>query len=109
METMRKAFEERRDVLVKGINAIEGLSCLKPEGAFYVMMNVTKLMGKRLGDVEINDCAAFAEALLSEGKVVVVPGNAFMAEGFCRLSYATSMENILEGLRRIEAFVKALQ
>ncbi len=109
VETMRKAFEERRDVLVKGINAIEGLSCLKPEGAFYVMMNVTKLMGKRLGDVEINDCAAFAEALLSEGKVVVVPGNAFMAEGFCRLSYATSMENILEGLRRIEAFVKALQ
>lgn len=108
VETMRKAFEERRDVLMKGINAIEGLSCLKPEGAFYVMMNITRLMGKRYENRPVNDSAAFADTLLTDGKVAVVPGSAFMAEGFCRLSYATSMEEILEGLRRIEAFVKKL-
>jgi aspartate aminotransferase len=94
---------------VKGINAVPGVSCRKPEGAFYVMMNVTGLMGRRIDGVTINDCAAFAEALLSHGKVVVVPGNAFMAEGFCRLSYATSMDGVVEGLRRIEAFVKSLE
>ena len=105
---MRKAFEERRDVLVKGINAIDGLSCLKPEGAFYVMMNVTRLMGKRYENQLINDSAAFADTLLTYGKVSVVPGSAFMAEGFCRLSYATSREEILEGLRRIETFVTKL-
>ncbi|MCE5344642.1 MAG: pyridoxal phosphate-dependent aminotransferase [Eubacteriales bacterium] len=108
VESMRLEFEKRRDVIVKGINAIAGLSCRKPEGAFYVMMNVSALMGKRCAGVPLDDCAAFADALLTQGKVATVPGNAFMAEGFCRLSYATSMENILEGLRRIEAFVKAL-
>ncbi len=106
---MRHEFEKRRDVLVKGINAIPGVSCRKPEGAFYVMMNVTGLMGRRIDGVTLNDSAAFAEALLSHGKVVVVPGNAFMAEGFCRLSYATSMANVVEGLKRIEAFVKSLE
>lgn len=108
VETMRRSFEERRDAIVKGVNAIPGLSCLKPDGAFYVMMNVTRLLGKRCGERKIEDCAAFADALLSEVKVVTVPGNAFMAEGYCRLSYATSMDNIQEGLRRIEAFVKTL-
>ena len=108
VEVMRKAFEERRDVIVRGINAIPGLSCLKPDGAFYVMMNVSALLGKSCDGVPIHDCAAFATALLAHAKVAVVPGNAFMAEGYCRLSYAVSMDTIREGLRRIEAFVKAL-
>lgn len=108
VETMRKAFEERRDVLVKGLNAIPGITCVKPDGAFYVMMNVTGLIGKSYEGKPIEDCAAFADTLLSAGKVAVVPGNAFMAEGFCRMSYATSMANILEGLKRIEAFAGAL-
>ncbi|MDD3921260.1 MAG: aspartate aminotransferase, partial [Eubacteriales bacterium] len=72
------------------------------------MMNVTALMGKRFGDCRLDDCEAFATKLLAEAKVSTVPGNAFMAEGFCRLSYATSMTDVLEGIRRIEAFVKAL-
>jgi len=109
VETMRKAFEERRDVLVKGLNAIPGITCVKPDGAFYVMMNVTGLIGKSFEGKPIADCAAFADTLLSAGKVAVVPGNAFMAEGFCRMSYATSMANILEGLKRIEAFAGALR
>ena len=108
VQTMRKAFEERRDVLVKGINAIPGISCLKPDGAFYVMMNVSGLIGKTCEGKRMENDADFAEALLSVAKVVVVPGNAFMADGFCRLSYAVSMDNIQEGLRRIAAFVQSL-
>ena len=108
VETMRKAFEERRDAIVRGINAIPGLSCVKPDGAFYVMMNVTPLLGKRVEGKPIADCADFATALLAHAKVAVVPGNAFMAEGYCRLSYAVSMANIREGLGRIEAFVGSL-
>lgn len=108
VQTMRKAFEERRDAIVRGINAIPGLSCVKPDGAFYVMMNVSALLGKRIDGQPIADCAAFATALLTHAKVAVVPGNAFMAEGYCRLSYAVSMANIREGLSRIEAFVKSL-
>ena len=109
VETMRKAFEERRDVIMKGINAIPGLRCLKPDGAFYVMMNVSALLGKTFDGKKINDSNEFADALLTGAKVAVVPGSAFMAEGFCRLSYATSMENIQEGLRRIETFINALR
>ena len=60
VETMRKAFEERRDAIVRGINAIPGLSCVKPDGAFYVMMNVSALLGKRIDGQPIADCAAFA-------------------------------------------------
>ncbi len=108
VETMRKAFEERRDAIVRGINLIPGLSCVKPDGAFYVMMNVSALLGKRIDGQPIADCAAFATALLTHAKVAVVPGSAFMAEGYCRLSYAVSMANIREGLSRIEAFVKSL-
>ena len=108
VETMRKAFEQRRDAIVKGINAIGGLSCTKPDGAFYVMMNITALLGKTLDGKRIADSMDFADALLTESKVAVVPGDAFMAEGYCRLSYAVSMANIQEGLRRIEAFVKKL-
>ena len=108
VETMRLAFEERRDALVKGLNAIPGISCLKPDGAFYVMMNMSALIGKSYEGKRLEGCADFAEALLAAAKVVVVPGDAFMAEGFCRLSYAVSMTNIEEGLRRIAGFVQSL-
>ena len=109
VEEMRKAFEARRDLLVAGLNAIPGIHCARPEGAFYVMMNITALLGKRLGGRAIADTAAFAEALLEKGHVAVVPGSAFMSETCCRLSYAASAEEITEGLRRIAAFVKELE
>lgn len=108
VEAMRQAFEERRDTIVELINQIPGVSCLKPSGAFYVMMNIKNLLGKRFEGNVINDCAAFADALLTSQQVVVVPGTAFMAPGYCRLSYAISMDNIREGTRRIAAFVKEL-
>ena len=109
VETMRQAFEARRDAIYAAINAIPGLTCLKPEGAFYVMMNIQSLLGKRYDDTVLTDSTVFAETLLENAHVAVVPGAAFMAEGYCRLSYATSMENIVEGMRRIAAFVKELK
>lgn len=109
VEEMRQAFQSRRDQLVEGIRAIPGLSCQKPQGAFYVMMNIQQLIGKRLGNTLISDSDTFANLLLDSRHVAVVPGDAFMAEGFCRLSYAISDDQIAEGLRRIAAFVAALQ
>ena len=109
VEEMRVAFESRRNQIVEGINAIPGLSCLKPQGAFYVMMNIQTLIGKKCDGEVITGSASFAELLLTKAHVAVVPGDAFMAEGFCRLSYAISSEMIAEGLRRIAAFVKELK
>lgn len=96
-------------MIVKLINDIDGIGCQKPQGAFYVMMNIQSLIGKHYHDTLIDSSAAFAEALLMSQHTVVVPGSAFMAEGYCRLSYAVSMDNIREGLRRIAAFVKELK
>lgn len=109
VEEMRRAFQQRRDLLVQGLNAIPGIHCAKPEGAFYAMMNISALLGKRLGDRVVADTAAFAEALLEKQHVAVVPGNAFMSEDCCRLSYATSPQEISQGLARIAAFAQALQ
>ncbi|MDO5435360.1 MAG: pyridoxal phosphate-dependent aminotransferase [Clostridia bacterium] len=101
-------FENRRNEMVSHINSIPGLSCLKPAGAFYVMMNIRDILGKSYNGRVIETSMDFAELLLAEKQVAVVPGIAFEAEGFCRLSYATSMEKIHEGLDRIEAFVCSL-
>lgn len=109
VEEMRQAFESRRNKLVELVNAIPGLSCRTPHGAFYIMMNIHGLMGKSIEGKVIDGSLSFAEALLEHAHVAVVPGVAFMAEGYCRLSYATSMANIIEGLRRIADFVKELK
>ena len=109
VEDMRKAFEARRNKLVELINEVPGISCRMPKGAFYVMMNVRGLMGRTYGEKYLDGSASIAEALLEHAHVAVVPGVAFMAEGYCRMSYATSMENIIEGMRRIAAFVKELK
>ena len=91
------------------INRINGISCLKPEGAFYVMMNIRSLLGRSYNGRVLEDSMDFAELLLAEKHVAVVPGIAFEAEGFCRLSYAVSTEKIEEGLSRIEAFINELK
>ena len=108
VEEMRQQFEKRRNYIVERINAIPGVSCRMPDGAFYVMMNMTRLVGKRYGEKIIENSNDLALLLLENAHVALVPGNAFLAEGFCRLSYATSMENIEKGMNRIEAFVKEL-
>lgn len=105
VETMRQAFEERRNYLVERMNAIPGVSCLKPQGAFYVMMNLEQLLGKTLHGVTIRNADDFSAAFLKEGLVATVPGTGFGAPTFVRWSYATSMENIKEGLDRLERFL----
>ena len=105
VEKMREAFEERRNYMVERMNQIEGVSCIKPEGAFYVMMNISKLFGKELFGHVIKDADDFGNLFLKYGKVAVVPGTGFGAPEFVRWSYATSMENIKAGLDRLESFL----
>lgn len=108
IKPMVAEFEARRNAMVEKINQIPGLSCRKPQGAFYIMLNIKKVLGKSYNGRVIETSKTFAELLLAEKHVAVVPGIAFEAEGFCRLSYAVSMENCMEGLNRIEAFVNEL-
>lgn len=105
IEEMKNEFIKRRNYMVDKINSIEGLSCKKPKGAFYVMANISEFKGKKINNKQINSSLDFANLLLEEAKVAVVPGSAFGADDFIRLSYATSMENIVEGLKRIENIV----
>ena len=102
LNEMIKAFKERRDFMVEKINSIENLSCLNPQGAFYVMVNISKLIGKTINGKSINNSIDFADYLLDDAKVAVVPGIGFGNDNYIRLSYATSLDNIKEGLNRIE-------
>ena len=102
LNEMVKAFKERRDFMVDKINSIENLSCLKPQGAFYVMVNISQLLGKTIGGKVIENSIDLADYLLDNAKVAVVPGIGFGNDNYVRLSYATSLENIKEGLDRIE-------
>ena len=107
VETMRQAFEERRNYIVERVNAIGGVSCIKPEGAFYIMMNVEKLLGRTIHGEKINSSDDFASALLKHGLVATVPCESSGAPNFVRWSYATSMDNIREGMDRLEMFLKS--
>ncbi len=100
IEMMREAFVERRDEAVKLFNAIEGLSVLKPDGAFYLFVNIKKISDNSL---------EFAKELLAQKGVAVVPGVGFGSEGYFRFSFATDIESIRTGIKRIEEFVKELK
>lgn len=104
---MKEAFRERRDYMVDRINSIDGVSCLKPHGAFYVLMNISKLKGRTMGGKIIRTSDDFAEVLLEQAKVAVVPCSGFGADDFVRWSYAVSLDNIKEGLNRLENFIKS--
>ena len=106
IEEMRQAFEARRNHMVERMNTIEGVSCINPHGAFYVMMNIEKLLGKEVHGTVINSSDDFASLFLNYGKVAVVPGTSFQAPNFVRWSYATSVENIDAGLNRLEKFLQ---
>ncbi len=106
---MAKEFERRRDYMVERINSIPSLSCKKPAGAFYVMLNIKKLIGSKFDGKTIEGSMDFADLMLTEEKVAVVPGVAFEAEGYCRLSYAVSLADIQKGLDRIEHFISLLE
>lgn len=101
---MFDAYSERRAWLVPALNAVEGFDCPKPDGAFYVFPNVKALYGRG----PVHDSTSFANYLVEEARVAVVPGAAFGADEFIRISYATSMERIREGVARIDAAVEKL-
>ncbi|SDF20406.1 pyridoxal phosphate-dependent aminotransferase [Sporomusa acidovorans] len=101
INTMVAEFISRRDYMVKRINAIPGLSCVTPKGAFYVLMNISKLIGKAIEGKQIYGSDDFADVLLEKAQVALVPGSGFGIDTHVRLSYATSLKNITEGLNRI--------
>ncbi len=106
---MKKAFNERRLYMVERMNKIPGVSCIKPEGAFYVMMNISALKGKKIDGKTIETSDDFAGAFLEKELVAVVPCSGFGNDNFVRWSYATSMDNIKKGLDRLEKFIGELE
>ncbi len=105
VETMRVEFEKRGVYLADRLNAIEGVTCHQPTGAFYCFPDVSAHYGRTIGGVEITDSMAFAKTLLEQSNVAVVPGAPFGCPANVRLSFATSMEQIAEGLDRIEKWL----
>ena len=104
-----KAFKERRDFVVKSLNAIDGIECLNPDGAFYVFPSCKGLMGKKDSNgKELKTDTDFVKSLLETSGIAVVQGSAFGLEGFFRISYATSMKNLKKALDKISTFCKGL-
>jgi len=103
------SFQERRDFVVKALNEIEGINCLNPNGAFYVFPSCKDLIGKKDSNGnELKTDTDFVQFLLENSSVAVVQGSAFGLEGFFRISYATSMENLKKAMERIKSFCESL-
>ena len=104
-----KAFQERRDFVVNSLNAIEGINCIKPNGAFYVFPSCKGLIGKKdKNGKKITSDTDFVESLLENNEVAVVQGAAFGLEGFFRISYATSIDKLQEAMKRLKLFCESL-
>jgi aspartate aminotransferase len=101
-------FKKRRDVIVGALNDIPGITCATPPGAFYVFPKVSALYGKNYKGKTISTSNDFSEFLLDEANVAVIAGGAFGNDAYIRLSYATSMELIVEGMKRIDGAVAKL-
>jgi len=102
------AFAERRAFIINALNEIPGVTCFNPQGAFYAFPNVKGLFGKSYKDQKIDSALTLCALLLDEAKIAAVPGEAFGSPGYMRLSYATSMDNIVNGIKRFSVFVKGL-
>jgi len=105
VEKMRWEFEERRDLVCRRLNSITGITCSVPQGAFYAFFNVAKLFGRMLGGKSITNSADFCQAALEQAHVNLVPGSAFGTEGFVRLSYAASLDQLNGGLDQLEKWL----
>ena len=99
------SFKERRDFVVNSLNNIKGLSCLKPEGAFYVFPSCKNLLNKK---TKLKTDTDFVQTLLEQANVAVVQGSAFGLPGYFRISYATSMDNLKKAMDRIKSFCESL-
>jgi len=105
---MVERFDKRRHYIVNRLRGIPGVSCFLPVGSFYVFPNISGILGRRFNNTVLDSSVKLAEYFLNEAKVAAVPGDAFGAPGFMRLSYATSMDNIEKGLDRLESAIKQL-
>lgn len=108
VETMRKAFERRRDLIMQLAREIPGWKVMEPQGAFYIFPEVTEIIGKKIAGRLIETSGDYVMCLLEEAHVACVDGAAFSAPGYIRLSFATSDDNIREALRRIKETHNAL-
>jgi len=108
LNQMVSEFKKRRDYTVEKIYSIKGLSVIKPQGAFYCFVNISQIIGKTFQGKTINNSLELTELLLAKANIAVVPGHVFGEDNFIRLSYATSMENIIEGLNRLQNFVQKI-
>jgi aspartate aminotransferase len=106
VESMKKEFEKRRNYIVEKLNTIKDIVCRKPEGAFYVFPNIKPFLGKTFNGKVINTDIELANYLLDWAKIAVVPGSAFGAEEYIRLSYVTSIEKIKTGIEILETALK---
>jgi aspartate aminotransferase len=105
VERMRREFEARRDLVIGRLSAMRGVTCRKPEGAFYAFFDVSAHFGRTLGSRKVTDSASFCSAALETVHVNVVPGSAFGAEGFARLSFAAGRQQLQAGLDRLEQWL----
>lgn len=108
VEAMRKEFAARRDIVHGLLNGIAGMTCSMPTGAFYALPNISGLFGKTLGGRLIQNPTDFCEAALEKAHVACVPGEAFGAPEHFRMSFATSVDNIEEGCRRLKGLAEGL-
>ena len=102
---MRGAFDVRRQRITEMLNAIEGVECPEPQGAFYAFPNMNGLLGRRYGDTDVTTTLELAAAVLDQAKVAFVPGEAFGAPGYARFSFALGLDDLGEGISRIADLV----
>ena len=106
VKVMFDEYIKRRDYMVDRISKIDGISCVKPNGAFYVFINLRNVLGKEYYGKVMNTASEICDDMLEKALVALVPSEGFGIDGYARLSYATSMETIEEGLNRIEKYLK---
>ena len=103
---MRSAFDRRRRTMVEMLRSIDGVTCAEPKGAFYAFPNLKGLLGRPIGGRVVDSTLDLAAFILEEAKVAIVPGEAFGAPGYARLSFALSDDDLIEGISRIKSLVE---
>ena len=105
VQEMRGAFDDRRKTMVKMLNDIEGFHCPTPKGAFYAYVDVARALGKDVASRRVDTSTELAQVILEEAQVAVVPGEAFGKTGYLRLSYALGLDDLIEGVSRIQTLI----
>lgn len=102
IKVMVSEFDKRRRFIVEKLNRLDGIGCVMPKGAFYVFPNISGLFGKKIAGDEVTDSDGLVNLLIDKANIAFVPGKSFGSDNHVRISYATSMENIVEGMKRLE-------